>query len=200
MVEIGRVRVKAGNAPIEQKISAYIYAFVTARSADTVTRPACPFRAASGHSGRVGRRLSRVVTACEPLMRLGDRASELSRWNTELSLECAIESGFGIVPELRRRSNGAEACGADAPAHRRRPYPGRLQASRSAPAALDESFSGERPFEDAMGEYQRARDAQVGAMYEFTCQLATLEPAPPQLQQVLRAVHGNQAAMDGLRV
>jgi hypothetical protein len=51
-----------------------------------------------------------------------------------------------------------------------------------------------------MGEYQRARDAQVGAMYEFTCQLATLEPAPPQLQQVLRAVHGNQAAMDGLRV
>ena len=63
--------------------------------------------------------------------------------------------------------------------------------------ALDESFSGARPFEDAMGEYQRIRDAQVGAMYDFTCELATLEPPPPELQQLLRAVHGNQAAMDG---
>ena len=63
--------------------------------------------------------------------------------------------------------------------------------------ALDESFSGARPFEDVMGEYQRTRDAQVGAMYEFTCELATLEPPPPELQHLLRAVHGNQAAMDG---
>jgi hypothetical protein len=48
-----------------------------------------------------------------------------------------------------------------------------------------------------MAEYQRTRDAQVGAMYEFTCQLATLEPPPPELQRILGAVHGNQAAMDG---
>jgi hypothetical protein len=34
-------------------------------------------------------------------------------------------------------------------------------------------------------------------MYDFTCQLATLEPPPPELQRLLRAVHGNQAAMDG---
>ena len=33
-------------------------------------------------------------------------------------------------------------------------------------------------------------------MYEFTTQLATLEPPPPQLQQLLEAVHGNQQAMD----
>ena len=63
--------------------------------------------------------------------------------------------------------------------------------------ALDESFSGGRPFEEAMGAYQSTRDAQVLPMYEFTCQLATLEPPPPEMQQLLGAVHGNQAAMDG---
>ena len=64
-------------------------------------------------------------------------------------------------------------------------------------AALDESFSGARSFDVAMGEYQSTRDAHVLAMFEFTCQLATLEPPPPELQQVLGAVYGNQEAMDG---
>jgi 2-polyprenyl-6-methoxyphenol hydroxylase-like FAD-dependent oxidoreductase len=64
-------------------------------------------------------------------------------------------------------------------------------------AALDESFSGARSFDDAMGDYQRRRDAEVGAMYEFTCEIAKLEPPPPELQQILGAVNGNQAAMDG---
>jgi 2-polyprenyl-6-methoxyphenol hydroxylase-like FAD-dependent oxidoreductase len=64
-------------------------------------------------------------------------------------------------------------------------------------AALDESFSGARPFDDAMATYQTTRDAQVLPMYELTCQLATLEPPPPELQQLLGAVHGNQEAMDG---
>jgi hypothetical protein len=48
-----------------------------------------------------------------------------------------------------------------------------------------------------MADYQRSRDARVKAMFDFTCQLATLEPPPPELQQLLGAVHGNQAAMDG---
>ena len=34
-------------------------------------------------------------------------------------------------------------------------------------------------------------------MYEFTAQLATLEPPPPEMQQLLGAMHGNQEAMDG---
>jgi 2-polyprenyl-6-methoxyphenol hydroxylase-like FAD-dependent oxidoreductase len=62
--------------------------------------------------------------------------------------------------------------------------------------ALDQSFSGARPFEDAMDEYQRTRDARVKPMYDFTCQLATLELPPPEMQQLLAAVHGNQKAMD----
>ena len=63
--------------------------------------------------------------------------------------------------------------------------------------ALDESFSGASPFDAAMGDYQSTRDQQVLPMYEFTTQFATLEPPPPELQQLLGAVHGNQEAMDG---
>lgn len=64
-------------------------------------------------------------------------------------------------------------------------------------AALEESLSGTRSFEDAMRHYQWARDEQVVAMFEFTTQIATLEPPPPDLQQLLGAMQGNQAAMDG---
>jgi 2-polyprenyl-6-methoxyphenol hydroxylase-like FAD-dependent oxidoreductase len=64
-------------------------------------------------------------------------------------------------------------------------------------AALDEWSSGARSFDVAMGHYQTTRDTQVLPMYEFTCQLATLEPPPPALQHLLGAVHGNQEAMDG---
>jgi 2-polyprenyl-6-methoxyphenol hydroxylase-like FAD-dependent oxidoreductase len=63
--------------------------------------------------------------------------------------------------------------------------------------ALDSAFSGTRPFDTAMSEYQRARDTRVKAMYEFTCHLATLEPLPPDMQQLFGAAHGNQKAMDG---
>jgi 2-polyprenyl-6-methoxyphenol hydroxylase-like FAD-dependent oxidoreductase len=64
-------------------------------------------------------------------------------------------------------------------------------------AALDKTFSGAKPFDAAMSEYQRTRDARVKSMYEFTCMLATLEPPPPEMQQLFHAVSGNQKAMDG---
>jgi 2-polyprenyl-6-methoxyphenol hydroxylase-like FAD-dependent oxidoreductase len=64
-------------------------------------------------------------------------------------------------------------------------------------AALDQTFTGARPFAKAMEAYQRRRDERVKAMYEFTCQLATLAPPPPEMQQLFAAIHGNQAAMDG---
>jgi flavin-dependent dehydrogenase len=64
-------------------------------------------------------------------------------------------------------------------------------------SALDETFSGARSFDVAMGGYQSTRDAQVLPMYELTCQLATLEPLPAEMQQLLSALHGNQEAMDG---
>ena len=63
--------------------------------------------------------------------------------------------------------------------------------------ALGETFAGVRSFDEAMGEYHRSRDKRVLAMYEFTCQLASLEPPPPEMQQLLGAIHGNQNAMNG---
>lgn len=63
--------------------------------------------------------------------------------------------------------------------------------------ALDQAFTGARSFDEAMSEYQRDRDEHVLPMYEFTCQLATLQPPPPEMQQLLGAIHGNQKAMDG---
>ncbi|MDQ1500094.1 MAG: hypothetical protein QOI86_3434, partial [Actinomycetota bacterium] len=62
--------------------------------------------------------------------------------------------------------------------------------------ALDDAFGGRRPFEDAMADYQQTRDTRSLPVYEFTTQLATLEPPPAELQQLLGAVHGNQQAMD----
>jgi 2-polyprenyl-6-methoxyphenol hydroxylase-like FAD-dependent oxidoreductase len=63
--------------------------------------------------------------------------------------------------------------------------------------ALDETFSGTRTFDEAMADYQTTRDSHVLPMYEFTTQLATLEPPSPELQQLLGVVNGNQDAMDG---
>ena len=63
--------------------------------------------------------------------------------------------------------------------------------------ALDKTLSGACSFDVAMGGYQSARDEQVLPMYEFTCQLATLEPPTPEMQHLLAAMGGNQDAMDG---
>jgi 2-polyprenyl-6-methoxyphenol hydroxylase-like FAD-dependent oxidoreductase len=70
-----------------------------------------------------------------------------------------------------------------------------LDAERCA-RAIDETLRGGRSFDDAMADYQRDRDERLLPMYEFTCQLATLEPPPPRVQQVLHALQGNQKAMD----
>jgi 2-polyprenyl-6-methoxyphenol hydroxylase-like FAD-dependent oxidoreductase len=68
--------------------------------------------------------------------------------------------------------------------------------AESCTDALEASFSGSRSFDDAMNEYQSTRDEHVLPMYEFTAQLAALEPPPPELQQLLAAVQGNPEAMD----
>jgi flavin-dependent dehydrogenase len=62
--------------------------------------------------------------------------------------------------------------------------------------ALSDASEARRTFEDAMSTWQRARDEHAMPMYEFTTQMATLEPPPPEMQSLLAAVHGNQRAMN----
>jgi flavin-dependent dehydrogenase len=62
--------------------------------------------------------------------------------------------------------------------------------------ALDETFNGRQPFDDAMAIYHQTRDAHVLPIYEFTTQLATLELPPPEMQQLLGAVSANPDACD----
>ena len=49
--------------------------------------------------------------------------------------------------------------------------------------AIDEGFSGKRPLDEAMADYQRQRDEIAEPLYELTTQLVSGEP--PQLQQFL---------------
>jgi 2-polyprenyl-6-methoxyphenol hydroxylase-like FAD-dependent oxidoreductase len=62
--------------------------------------------------------------------------------------------------------------------------------------ALDEALSAERGFDDAMRRYQQRRDEHVLPMFEFTVQLASLDPPPPEMLQLLGALAGNQDATD----
>jgi 2-polyprenyl-6-methoxyphenol hydroxylase-like FAD-dependent oxidoreductase len=61
-------------------------------------------------------------------------------------------------------------------------------------AALDDGWSGRRPLDDVLAEYQSSRDRRAKPMYDFTCQLATLEPPPSHMQRLFAALHGNQDA------
>jgi 2-polyprenyl-6-methoxyphenol hydroxylase-like FAD-dependent oxidoreductase len=63
--------------------------------------------------------------------------------------------------------------------------------------ALDDAFSGRRTYEEGMSEYQQIRDREALPVYEFTDDFAQLQPPPPQMQQLLGAMRGNQQAMDG---
>ncbi|MDP1849289.1 MAG: NAD(P)/FAD-dependent oxidoreductase [Solirubrobacteraceae bacterium] len=63
--------------------------------------------------------------------------------------------------------------------------------------AVDEAFAGRLPMSEAMARYQRTRDASALPIYELTCEFATLAPPPPQMQQLLGAMHGNREAMNG---
>jgi 2-polyprenyl-6-methoxyphenol hydroxylase-like FAD-dependent oxidoreductase len=138
-------------------------------------------------------------------------------------LEANFLKLFDLVPAFAERIRGARReapiAGAAVPNFFRKPYgPGwalvgdagynkdpitaqgindAFRDAERCAMALDQSFSGGRSFDDAMGEYQRARDEHVLPMYHFTCQLATLEPPPLEMQHLLGAIHGNQPAMDG---
>ena len=60
--------------------------------------------------------------------------------------------------------------------------------------ALDAGLSGRGALEELLAAHESARNERVRPMYEFTCQLAALEPPPPHMQALFGALRGNQDA------
>jgi flavin-dependent dehydrogenase len=63
-------------------------------------------------------------------------------------------------------------------------------------SALDDAFSEKRPFDEGLASYQQTRDEAAMPIYEFTAEFATMEPPPPEMQQLIGAMQGNQEAQD----
>jgi 2-polyprenyl-6-methoxyphenol hydroxylase-like FAD-dependent oxidoreductase len=63
-------------------------------------------------------------------------------------------------------------------------------------SALDESWAGRRLLGEALAANQASRDQRAKPMYDFTCQLATLEPPPPLMQRLFLALRGDQVGTD----
>ena len=60
--------------------------------------------------------------------------------------------------------------------------------------ALDAGLSGRGGLAGSLAGYEAARNERVRPMYEFTNQLAALEPPPPHMQELFAALRGNQDA------
>jgi flavin-dependent dehydrogenase len=59
--------------------------------------------------------------------------------------------------------------------------------------AVDRGFSGRQPLEDALAEYERQRNACAMPAFELNFRFATLQPPPPEMQALFRALRNNQA-------
>ena len=57
--------------------------------------------------------------------------------------------------------------------------------------AIDAGFSGRRPLEEALAGYEKTRNEAELPYFDFTTQLAALEPPPPEVQQLLEALREN---------
>ncbi|PVG82158.1 oxidoreductase [Nocardioides gansuensis] len=54
--------------------------------------------------------------------------------------------------------------------------------------AIDTGLSGRQPIHEALGRYERARNEHAMPIYQFTCELAALQPPPPEKAALLAAV------------
>jgi flavin-dependent dehydrogenase len=62
--------------------------------------------------------------------------------------------------------------------------------------ALDNVFAGRAEWDDALGGYEAARNADVEEIYGMNTQYAALEPLPPEMQALMSALRGNQVETD----
>ena len=62
--------------------------------------------------------------------------------------------------------------------------------------AIDDGFTGRAPLDVALAGYEGQRNEAAMPVYDFTMQLASLEPPPPEMQQLFGALRGNQPDTD----
>jgi 2-polyprenyl-6-methoxyphenol hydroxylase-like FAD-dependent oxidoreductase len=60
--------------------------------------------------------------------------------------------------------------------------------------AIAAGLSGRGNLDELLAAHEAARNERVRPMYEFTTQLAALDPPPPEMQALFRALRGNQDA------
>jgi 2-polyprenyl-6-methoxyphenol hydroxylase-like FAD-dependent oxidoreductase len=57
---------------------------------------------------------------------------------------------------------------------------------------LNEALSGARPYDEALASYHETRDAATAAIFELTCQFASFEPLPPEMEELLGALYESE--------
>lgn len=62
--------------------------------------------------------------------------------------------------------------------------------------AIDAGLSGREPIDEALARYERARNEHVRPIYDFTCELAALQPPPPEKAALLAAVARDPQSSD----
>jgi flavin-dependent dehydrogenase len=68
--------------------------------------------------------------------------------------------------------------------------------AESVADAIDAGLASRMPLNDALAQYERSRINAAKEMYEYTCDLARMEPEPPQVKRLFHALRGNQAETD----
>ena len=58
--------------------------------------------------------------------------------------------------------------------------------------AIDDTFAGRLSTEDALASYEQKRNEAVMPLYQMTCDLAKLEPPPPEMQSLFAALRDNE--------
>ena len=109
--------------------------------------------------------------------------------------------GSGDLPNLFRRASGPGWALVGDAGHHMDPVlaHGINDAFRDAAGlvdALDAGLSGRAPLEAALGAFEEQRNAAAMPIHQMTLQFAGMAPPPPETQQLLAALPGNQPQTD----
>lgn len=58
--------------------------------------------------------------------------------------------------------------------------------------AIDDAFSGRRPIDEAMADYEQTRNVESAPLYQMTLQQAMMQPPPPEIQAIMVALQDDE--------